>query len=215
MEVENSSVSDVTNDVSGSILADVEGNSSTSNTSSTPRFNNKRKGDDENCVPRLIDSKRRHLEKKLSQSQRDEILLKETKEEGLFKMELGQAIKDSNKVFADAMSDMSRSFMLMAETMKISMQQMAMIQQQQQQQHSVVSAYQPGYHSHLYSTQAQQRPIFYTMKNAHQPKIMSTPPQTMSINALPHKMNELQQTMDSQKDATSDFASDATNFCLH
>ena len=66
-------------------------------------------------------------------------------------MELCQAIKDSNKVFADAMSDMSKSFMLMAETMKISMQQMAMIQQQQQQ-HSVVPAYQPGHHSHLYST---------------------------------------------------------------
>ena len=66
-------------------------------------------------------------------------------------MELCQAIKDSDKVFADAMSDMSKSFMLMAETMKISMQQMAMIQQQQQQ-HSVVSAYQAGHHSHLYST---------------------------------------------------------------
>ena len=87
----------------------------------------------------------------MSQSQKDETLLKEAKEEGLFKMELCQAIKDSNKVFADAMSDMSKSFMLMAETMKISMQQMAMIQQQQQQ-HSVVSAYQPGHHSHLYST---------------------------------------------------------------
>ena len=53
LEVENDSVSDVTNDVSGSILADVEGGSSTSNTLSTPRFNNKRKGDDENCVHRL------------------------------------------------------------------------------------------------------------------------------------------------------------------
>ena len=63
LEVENNSVSDVTNDVSGSILADVEGDSSTSNTSSTPKFNNKRKGDDENCVPSLIDNKRRHLEK--------------------------------------------------------------------------------------------------------------------------------------------------------
>ena len=58
------------------------------------------------------------------------------------------------------MSDMSKSFMLMAETMKISMQQMAMIQQQQQhqQQHSMVSAYQPTHHSHLCSAQqAQQR----------------------------------------------------------
>ena len=147
LEVENDSVSDVTNDVSGSILTDIEGDSSTSNTSSRPRFKNKRKGDDENCVPRLMDDKRRHLEKVLSQSQRDEILLKEAKEEALFKMELCQAIKDSNKVFADAMSDMSKSFMLMAETMKISMQQVAMIQQQrqrqQQQQHSMASANQP------------------------------------------------------------------------
>ena len=52
LEVENNSVSDVTNDFRGSILADVEGDSSTSNTSSTLRFNNERKGDDENCVPK-------------------------------------------------------------------------------------------------------------------------------------------------------------------
>ena len=73
-------------------------------------------------------------------------------------MELCQAIKDSNKLFADAMSDMSKSFMLMTETMKISMQQMAMIQrqQQQQQQHSMVSGYQPTHHSHLYSAQQAQ-----------------------------------------------------------
>ena len=30
---------------------------------------------DENCVPGLIDNKRRHLEKRLLQSQRDEISL--------------------------------------------------------------------------------------------------------------------------------------------
>ena len=155
LEVENNSVSDVTNDFRGSILADVEGDSSTSNTSSTPRFNNKRKGDDENCVPSLIDNKRRHLEKRLSQSQKDETFFKEAKEEGLFKMELCQAIKDSNKVFADAIKDMSKSFMMMAEIMKISMQQMAIIQQQQQQ-HSMLSGYQPGHHSHLYSAQQAQ-----------------------------------------------------------
>ena len=89
-------------------------------------------------------------------------------------MELCQATKDSNKMFADFMSDMSKSFILMAETMKISMQQMTMIQQQQ---YSIVSTYQPGHHSHLYSAQqAQQRPIFHTMNNAYQPKIMSVSP---------------------------------------
>ena len=47
--------------------------------------------------------------KRLSQSERDEVLLKEAKEEGLFKIELRQAVKESYKVFADAMSDMSKS----------------------------------------------------------------------------------------------------------
>ena len=45
------------------------------------------------------------------------------------------------------MSDVSKSLMLMAETMKISLQQIKMIQQQQQQ-HSAVSVYQLTHHSH-------------------------------------------------------------------
>ena len=73
-KVENNA-RDVTNDASGSILADIEGDSITLNTSSTQRFKNKRKEMDENCVPGLIDNKRRHLEKRLLQSQRDEISL--------------------------------------------------------------------------------------------------------------------------------------------
>ena len=35
-----------------------------------------------NCVPKLIDSKRKHLEKKLTVAQRDELLIKEAKEDG-------------------------------------------------------------------------------------------------------------------------------------
>ena len=65
LEVKNNSISDVTNDASGSILADAEGDSSTSNTSSTPKFNNKRKWDDEHWIPRLIDNN--NASKKLSQ----------------------------------------------------------------------------------------------------------------------------------------------------
>ena len=75
LEVENNSVSDVTSDVSGNIFADVEGDSSTPNTSTTLKCNNKSNREDENCVPRLIDNKRWHLEKGLTQSQRHEILL--------------------------------------------------------------------------------------------------------------------------------------------
>ena len=84
-----------------------------------------------------------------------------------------------------AMSDMSKSFMLMADTIKISMQQTAMVQQKQQrQQHSMVFAYQPTHYSNLYSTQqVQERPTFLTMDNAHQPTIMST----LSINVTLHE----------------------------
>lgn len=39
---------------------------------------NKRKA---NCVPKLIDNKRKHLEKKLSAAQRDGLLIKEAKED--------------------------------------------------------------------------------------------------------------------------------------
>lgn len=92
--------------------------------SSTPCNNKRKLNNDENCVPKLIDDKRKHLEKRLCQSKRDEILLKEAKEDGLFRKELCQAIKESNKMFADAMSNMSDSFKLMAESMKISLQQM-------------------------------------------------------------------------------------------
>ena len=63
LEVENNRIGDVTNDASGSILADVDGDSSTPNISSTTKFDNKRKGDHENCVSRLIGKKRRHFEK--------------------------------------------------------------------------------------------------------------------------------------------------------
>ena len=42
------------------------------------------------------------------------------------------------------------------------------------------------------------------MNNAHQPNIMSTPPQAMSMNASPHTMNAPQQTMNLIKDATSE-----------
>ena len=77
LEKKNNTVSDVTNDASGSILADVEGDSPTPNISSTPKFSNKKKGDDENFVPRLIDNKGRHLEKRLSRSKSDEMSRKQ------------------------------------------------------------------------------------------------------------------------------------------
>ena len=54
----------------------------------------------------------------------------------------------------------------------------------------MVSVYQQTHHFHLCSAQkAQQKSIFHSMGNPHHPNVMSTPLQTMSINAPLHTMN--------------------------
>ena len=62
-----------------------------------------------NCVPKLIDSKRKHLEKKLSEAQRDELLIKEVKEDGLFRKELAEAMRESTKSFYRSIESVSKA----------------------------------------------------------------------------------------------------------
>ena len=62
-----------------------------------------------NCVPKLIDSKRKHLEKKLSEAQRDELLIKEVKEDGLFRKELAEAMRESTKSFSRRIESVSKA----------------------------------------------------------------------------------------------------------
>lgn len=45
-----------------------------------------------NCVLKLIENKRKHLQKKLSAAQRDESLIKEAKEDALFRKQLAEAV---------------------------------------------------------------------------------------------------------------------------
>lgn len=52
------------------------------------------------CVPKLIDSKRKHLEKKLSAAQRGKLLIKEAKEDALFRKELPEAMQESTESFS-------------------------------------------------------------------------------------------------------------------
>ena len=54
-------------------------------TSTSEVVPSKRKG---NCVPQLIDNKRKHLERNLSAAQRDQLLIKEAKEDSKFKKDL-------------------------------------------------------------------------------------------------------------------------------
>eukprot|EP00112_Aurelia_sp_Birch-Aquarium-sp1_P021635 Seg5878.1 transcript_id=Seg5878.1/GoldUCD/mRNA.D3Y31 product="hypothetical protein" protein_id=Seg5878.1/GoldUCD/D3Y31 len=77
-----------------------------------------------NPIPKLIDNKRKNLECSLSARERDSLLLKETKEDALFKKEMCQAIKESNNVFASSIQAMSNVMTKIAECMSKSMDQL-------------------------------------------------------------------------------------------
>ena len=82
---------------------------------------NPRKRKNVSAVPKLIDEKRKHLEKSLSSKQRDQLLLREAREDATFRKDLCDSIRQSNDQFADAMKAMSNSFVQVAECMKHSM----------------------------------------------------------------------------------------------
>ena len=99
-------------------------NSSNNNSINGNSSSLKRKNTD-NPVPKLNDEKRRHLEKGLSVRQRDQLLLSEAKEDNLLRKEMCDALKESNKMFAEAMATMSASFVQVADSMRKSMEQLA------------------------------------------------------------------------------------------
>ena len=68
--------------------------------------NNKRKA---NCVPKLIDNKRKHLEKRLSAAQRDELLIKEAKEDAQFRKDLAEAMRESTASFSQSIESVSKA----------------------------------------------------------------------------------------------------------
>jgi len=95
-------------------------------------------------VPMLIDEKRKHLEKSLSSKQRDQLLLREAREDAIFRKELCDSIRQSNDQFADAMKAMSNSFVQVAECMKYSMDTLLAINNAP----TSVPAIVPGMHAH-------------------------------------------------------------------
>ena len=77
-----------------------------------------------NPIPKLIDNKRKNLERNLSARERDSLLLKETKDDALFRKEMCQAIRESNNVFASSIQAMSNAMTKIAECMSKSMDQL-------------------------------------------------------------------------------------------
>ena len=67
-----------------------------------------------NPIPKLTDDKRKHLQKKLCASDRDQILLNESREDSQFKRDLAEAIRQSNELFAQSTQELSQSMLAIA-----------------------------------------------------------------------------------------------------
>ena len=79
----------------------------------------------ENPIPKLIDNKRKHLERQLSASQRDQIFINESKEEAQFKKDIAEAIRQSNQTLGQCMQQMSMSILQVAQGMTRSVEVMS------------------------------------------------------------------------------------------
>ena len=63
----------------------------------------------ENCIPQLIDNKRKHLERNLSAAQRDQLLFKEARDDSQFRKDMADAMRESTKSFTESIQSISKS----------------------------------------------------------------------------------------------------------
>ena len=73
-------------------------------------------------VPKLIDRKRKHMERSLSDSQRDALLMDEAKEDKIFRKEMADAMKASAELFAGALQNVSGSMVQISNSLSRSME---------------------------------------------------------------------------------------------
>ena len=90
-----------------------------------------------NPVPKLIDNKRKQLERQLSASQRDQLLINESKEDSQFKRDIAEAIRQSNETSSQAMQQISMLMLQVAEgfTQSIEVLARAMVNKPSQPQY--------------------------------------------------------------------------------
>ena len=60
-------------------------------------------------VPRLIDNKRKHLERNLSTAQRGQLFMKDMKNDAEFRVDLLQIVRESNDCFSKSIKEISKS----------------------------------------------------------------------------------------------------------
>ena len=96
------------------------------------------------CVPKLIDKKRKFSEKNLSASQRDQILMEESKQDRESRKELAKAMRESSAAFTGAIGNISKSMNKMATTIGHSMEMLTkamLASYQPPQQHGIQNQY--------------------------------------------------------------------------
>ena len=129
----------------------------------------------ENAVPKLIDSKRKYLEKKLSAAQRDQLLMEEAKQDKEIKRDLANAMRESTATFNTAMENISNSMNQMATAIgrSIEMLSQAMLTTQQPvNQLQPASHQQPYYANHGHGFAQQQ---YHTAQHQNQrSRVMSS-----------------------------------------
>ena len=78
-----------------------------------------------NEVPKLIDNKRKYLQKALSAAQRNHMLINEAKEETKFRRELAESMKQSSTRLSDVIKDIGSSMKQRGEGISHSMELLA------------------------------------------------------------------------------------------
>lgn len=76
-------------------------------------------------TPQLVDNKRKQIEKALSQSKRDKILMNATKEDIIMKKQMISSLEESNKSLQSVMQKMTESLSFMAERISAGMRMIA------------------------------------------------------------------------------------------
>ena len=92
---------------------------------------NKRK---ESCIPQLIDNKRKNLERNLSAAQRDQLLVKEARDDSRFRKDMAEAMRESTKSFTESIQSVSKSMSDLGNGISRSIEMLAQAMLMQTQQ---------------------------------------------------------------------------------
>lgn len=138
-------------------------------------------------VPRLIDNKRKHLEKTLSSAQRDQIFLAESREDKDIRRELANSVRQSSEIFNTALGNVSSSMNQLGNSICKSIEMLA---------HAMISANMPNQNQPVHQN------LFY---QNHGATIVQPVPGIYGNNAYSQQANHSFQQQPSAGTADKDF----------